>query len=610
MTESIEEIKSEIIRAQKSGDYLKEYDLAQAALESNPGDEFFQYCSVLALARCNAQQRALDSFYSYKLHLSDNEYVRSLEARILKDLAFLSLDKENPFKNLDKEKFNTAAVTYERAFALTGGHYSAINAATLFLLSGNHATARVLANAAIKLAHQDSGPRYFALATEAEAYLLLNRQEDAIRAIREAAKYNEKNLLTRARTRNQLGLICRYLHIDTAILDPLLPETVIHYCGHAFYNHQPISEQDERVLQQRIEEVIARNHCTVAYGSLMAGSDILFAEAILKQGGELNVWLPFGMENFCEVSVRPAGEHWVERFYACIKGANTVSCATESDFLGDDSLFVYCSKVAMGMTIMRANSLNTRMMQLAVWDEGMTTQSRGTYSNIMAWRQLGHHSEIIPSPAIVPRINHHKSRADYPAARREPHAILFSDVRGFSKLSDRDILWYYNTLQPALAAVINEFRTEIQHLDTWGDAIFLVTEKASTAAKIAVALNDAIAGLDQSSLSLQVPLLMRIGLHYGPVYKVYDHLRQCYTFSSNDVTKTARIEPVTPPGEIFGTEPFVAMLELEGEGWANFEYAGTLHSAKNFGAFRMFHVRTKYQPPTLLCSLSLPGFEL
>ncbi len=604
MIQSIEEIKSEILRAQKTGDYLKEYDLAQAALESKPDDEFFRYCSVLALARCNAQQRALDSFYTYRLHLSDNEYVRSLEARILKDLAFLSLDKEAPFLSLDKEGFSTAAVTYHRAFRLTGGHYSAINAATLYLLSGNPTTAHDLAKTAIKLARKDTGPQYFPLATKAEAYLLLNQQEEARRVIEEAAQHNEKNLLTRARTRNQLKLICSYLNIDTAILDPLLPETVIHYCGHAFYNHHPISAEDERELIQRIENVISKNHCAVAYGSLMAGSDILFAEAILKQGGELNVWLPFGMENFCEVSVRPAGEHWVERFHACVRGANTVSCATESDFLGDDSLFGYCSKVAMGMAIMRANSLNTKLMQLAVWDQGMSSQSRGTYSNIAAWKKLGHHSEIIPSPPIVPRSAVHKSRAGYPAAKRDPHAILFSDVRGYSKLSDRDILWYFNTLQPALAAVINEFRPEIQHLDTWGDAIFLVTEKASTAAKIAVALNNAIAEIDQSNLDLEEPLLMRIGLHYGPVYKVYDHLTQCFTYSSNDVTKTARIEPVTPPGEIFGTEPFVAILELEGEGWANFEYAGTIRSAKDFGAFRMFHIRTKYKPPALLCSLN------
>lgn len=604
MTDSIATIKSEIIKAQKSGDYLKEYDLAQAALELSPKDEFFRYCSVLALSRCNAKQRALDSFYSYKLHLSDDEYVRSLEARILKDLAFLSLDKEKPFQNLDKERFSAAAVTYHRAFTQSGGHYSAINAATLYLISGDQTRARDLANTAIELAHKDSGPQYYALATQAEAYLLLNKLEDARRVIEEAAKHNENNLLTRARTRYQLKLICDFLNIDASILDPLLPETVIHYCGHAFYNHHQISAAEERELLLRIEEVIANNHCAVAYGSLMAGSDIMFAETILKQGGELNIWLPFGLENFCEVSVRPAGENWVRRFYDCIKRANTVSCATESDFLGDESLFDFCSDVAMGMAIMRAHSLNAGLMQLAVWDQSMSSQSRGTYSNIVKWKQLGHHSEFIPSPAIVRRSNGHRSRGDYPATRREPHAILFSDVCGYSKLSDRDILWYFNELQPVLAKVIDEFRSEIQHLDTWGDAIFLVTEKASTAAKIAVALNNAIAEIDQTGLNLEEPLLMRIGLHFGPVYKLYDHLIQGYTYSSNDVNKTARIEPVTPPGEIFGTEPFVAKLELEGEGWANFEYAGTIPSAKNYGAFRMFHIRTKYRPPALVCSLN------
>ncbi|MBI4808686.1 MAG: adenylate/guanylate cyclase domain-containing protein [Nitrosomonadales bacterium] len=604
MTETIAALKTEIINAQKSGDYLKEYDLAQVALELDPDDEFFQYCSALALSRCNAKQRALDCFYSYKLHLSDNEYVRSLEARILKDLAFQRLDKDHPLRSLDKERFSTAAITYHRELRNSGGHYSAVNAATLYLLAGDAAKSRELATAAIELARQDSGPQYYALATQAEAYILLNRLEDAKRVIGEAARHNENNLLTRARTHRQLKLICSFLGIATAILDPLLPETVIHYCGHAFYNHHPISEQDERELLQRIEAVISANHCAVAYGSLMAGSDILFAESILKQGGELNVWLPFGMANFCEVSVRPAGEQWVERFHNCIKGANTVSCATESDFLGDDSLFDFCSDVAMGMAIMRANSLSAKLMQLAVWDQNLSAMSRGTHSNIEKWKKLGHHSEIIASPPIAPRQHTRPPREDYPVTRRETHAILFSDVRGYSKLGDRDILWYFNELQPALASVLDEFKSEIQHLDTWGDAIFLVTEKATTAAKIAVALNKVVAEADQSGLNLDEPLLMRIGLHYGPVYKLYDHLCQCFTYSSNDVNKTARIEPVTPPGEIFGTEPFVAMLELEGEGWANFEYAGTIHSAKNYGAFRMFHIRTKYQPPALVCSLN------
>ena len=592
MTNSIEETKAEIIRAQKTGDYLKEYDLAQAALRLNPNDEFLQYCSVQALSRCNAKERALDFFYFYMLNLSNNEYVRALEPRILKDLAFQSLDKEQSFHGLDKDKFKTAADTYLRAFNKTGGHYSAINAATLYLLSGERQQAVELAKSAIEIAREDHGSPYFPLVTQAEACLLLNRLDEARGFIAEAAGHNERNLLTRARNHRQLKLVCIYLGIDPEILDPLLPETVIHYCGHIFNRQRPLSESGEREIIQRIENVISSRHCAVAYGSLAAGADIMFAEAILKQGGELNIWLPFGMESFCDELVRPYGEHWVQRFHDCIKKAHTVSCATESDFLGESSLFNFCADVAMGMAIMRANSLRAKLMQVAVWDQVVASQRSGTYTSIAKWKELGHHSEIIPSPARLESYVR-KTHGDSPENRREPHAILFADIRGFSKLGDRDVLWYFNVLQPELAKITGKFRSEIQHLDTWGDAIFLVTEKASVAARIAVALNGVIAGIDQSCLGLDEPLQLRIGLHFGPVYKLYDHLAQSITYASNDVTKTARIEPVTPPGEIFGTEPFVAMLELEGEGWASFDYAGTISSAKNYGAFRMFHVRPK-----------------
>lgn len=587
MTKSIDEIKSEILSAQKTGDYLKEYDLAQAALKLYPDNEFFQYCSVLSLTKCNAKQRALDLFYSYKLYLSEDEYIRALEPRILKGLAFLKPTREN---------FIAAATKYHLAFAKTGGHYSAINAATFYMLSGDRRQATELATTAIKIAIEDLGPQYFPLTTQAEAYLLLNRKEDAMRFIGEAAKYNENNLQTRARTCQQLRLICRYLDIDQGILDPLLPETVIHYCGHIFDSHRPLSVQGEHELYRQIENLISNKHCAVAYGSLAAGSDIMFAEAILKQGGELNIWLPFGVENFCEVMVQPVGDTWVKRFYNCMEKANSISCATESIYLGDDTLFRFCSDVAMGMAIMRANSLNAKLMQLAVWDQNSSDQVASTYSNIAKWRELGHHSEIIPCPAKLLNPFVRKSDGDYPKKRREPHAILFSDVEGYSKLNDRDILWFYDKFQPALARAIEEFRPEIQHLDTWGDAIFLVTEKASVTARIAIALNNVIAEFDQTGLSLGEPLLMRIGLHFGPVYKLYDHLSHWFTYSSNDVTKTARIEPVTPPGEIFGTEPFVAMLELEGVKWASFEYAGTIPSAKDYGAFRMFHVRQNSKP--------------
>lgn len=609
MAEKLEEIRVAMLAAQKTGDHLKEHDLALAGLRLSPNDEFFQYCAVLSLSRCNAKQRALDTFYAFKLHKSTNEYVRALEPRMLKDLAFQEVDvsKAKPFDGVGVERFYTAAVTYHKAYNEFGGHYSAINAATLYMLSGSASSARALAERAIEMAMQDTGPRFFPLATLSEAYLLLGKPIEAAEAIREAASYNQNNLLTRARMNRQLRLVCSYMGCNPGIVDPMLPETVLHYCGHIFDNHRPLDEAAEEELRQRLDLVLADNQCVIAYGSLAAGSDILFAETVLAQGGELNVWLPFAVEAFCDISVRPAGEQWVERFHRCLERANLVSFATESDFLGEDALFKYCSEVAMGMTLMRAESLQAKAVQVAVWDGIVSSQQSSTFSNISKWRSLGHRSEIIDSPVHLPQAVKREFGHAHPTLSREPHAILFSDVRGFSKLSDSGVVWYFNELHPVLAAVIERYRNDVQLVDTWGDAIYLVARKASTVAHIAAELNDAMNGIDQSHLGLDEPLMLRIGLHYGPVYKLYDHLAKTVTFASTDVTKTARIEPVTPPGEIFGTEPLVAMLELEGEHWARYRYAGTISSAKGYGAFRMFHITPLTRREALYCSLDKTG---
>lgn len=257
--------------------------------------------------------------------------------------------------------------------------------------------------------------------------------------------------------------------------------------------------------------------------------------------------------------------------------------------MGDDALFEYCADVSMGMAIMRANSLNARILQVAIWDEGASGPSSGTRLNVNKWRNLNKPAEVISCSSPV-RAARHIHGGDT-QTHREPYAILFADARGYSKLCDRDVLWYFNVLNPYLAKSIEKFRPDIQLIDTWGDGIYIITKKASIAARIAFELNEALAHIDQSMLDLQEPLLLRIALHYGPVFSLYDHFEQKQTYSSNEVSKTARIEPVTPPGEIFGTDAFVAILELEGDRCATYEYAGTLPSAKNYGSFRMFHIR-------------------
>jgi adenylate cyclase len=57
------------------------------------------------------------------------------------------------------------------------------------------------------------------------------------------------------------------------------------------------------------------------------------------------------------------------------------------------------------------------------------------------------------------------------------------------------------------------------------------------------------------------------------------------------VARAARIEPITPPGEIYVTEPFAAILALEtGLDAYSCEYDGEVPIAKGYGHFRMYRL--------------------
>jgi hypothetical protein len=56
------------------------------------------------------------------------------------------------------------------------------------------------------------------------------------------------------------------------------------------------------------------------------------------------------------------------------------------------------------------------------------------------------------------------------------------------------------------------------------------------------------------------------------------------------ISRTARIEPVTPPGEVYVTEAFAASLELAGCNDLGCNYVGHMPAAKDYGRLRMYHL--------------------
>ena len=62
-------------------------------------------------------------------------------------------------------------------------------------------------------------------------------------------------------------------------------------------------------------------------------------------------------------------------------------------------------------------------------------------------------------------------------------------------------------------------------------------------------------------------------------------------FIGSHVSRTARIEPITPPGTVYVTEPFAAALVLDGRAPFACDYVGHLQLAKDYGRLRMYRLR-------------------
>src|SRR5207302_9971254 len=123
---------------------------------------------------------------------------------------------------------------------------------------------------------------------------------------------SEQDLRGLAATIRQLRLLAQAKHIDDAAVT-LAPPRVIHFVGHIISapggpGRFPAGQ--EETIKAKIAARLDAGDIGFAYGSLAAGADILFAEAILKRRIGLEIVLPFAVEEFIEVSVRPAGPGW------------------------------------------------------------------------------------------------------------------------------------------------------------------------------------------------------------------------------------------------------------------------------------------------------------
>ena len=579
-------VQNEIQRALARGEYLEAYDLAQRALAASPDDLELAYACVLALSRSGATRQAQEQYEKLQLWARAQHCdpkiaidVRALRAHILKDAA------QHGSALFRDELLRAAAQTYETVFESAGASFPAINAATLFFLAGDKERARDLARRTLKCLDRETAAEkahFFFFATRAEALLLLADLDGARDALQRAVACEDATEASRAITRRQLTLICDCERVGHSLLAPLAARCVIHYAGHIFKEDFEATD-----LRRRIDSFLAERNVGYGFGSLAAGSDILFAEALLARGATLNVVMPFRKDEFRGMSVTAYGESWGKRFDEVFARATTVHYATEDAFLGDEALFTYGSSFAMGLATLQAQYLDAPLVQAVVFSGDDRLSEQGTSADIRAWKAGGRESIIFDAARSIVASDHSALRPSG-VQPRVLRAMIFGDLKGFSTLSEAQIPVFVEHVLCRYARVLSNFESSLKFQNTWGDGLYAVFNDARSAAECAMMMQAEMASLDLAAAGLPAQMGLRLGAHFGPVFKIEDPVLRRANFMGAHISRTARIEPVTPEGAVFVTEAFAAQLALSSSATFRCEYVGQTNAAKHYGKMRMY----------------------
>ncbi|WP_373487373.1 hypothetical protein [Blastomonas sp.] len=561
--------------ARRAGDWLGVFDAAETAIRAGRGGEEMHYNQALALANIGDIERASFLFDTCRLADNADTHKRALGARLLKD------------QGRTKEAYASYRALYDK----THDPYHGINAASLALLSDQCDDAREVATSILALPNIAAPSDYYSAATKAEALVILGDAKGAAAAIALATSLPDSGPGPQSGTLRQLSRVAPAAgiapHDCCALLDMLRPPACFHYAGHMF---APEPTEEARI-SHAIHEALNDHKAGYAFGSLAAGADILVAEAVLERGGELHIVLPCAWSDFVAQSVRPAGEEWVTRAEACKARVadNRIIFASTIEYVSDPEIFAYGSAVAMGLARLKAQQLAAHCFQIAIWD-GKPGGRVGTGSDIALWRARGGNTEVINSGAIDRGFARPEGAEEQSLPRRNA-AILFTDYAGFSQLAESRYPVFDGEIMGRVAAVVDRHGSRVLGRNTWGDALFAVLDNAIAGAEFALDLQHELKDFDPAALGLEEGRGgMRIALHYGSVYEAADRVTGMANFLGNEIARAARIEPITPPGDVYVTEPFAAMIALHAHERFRCRYVGKVDLAKKYGAFPMYRL--------------------
>lgn len=539
--------------------------------------------NAISLVRLNQKEKALEIAIKLFAFGHQDAETAGLLGRIYKDL----------YKDTKSKKFLDQSIqSYLAGFEHSGEYYPAINAASLLVVDGQQSSGEELANQTIKIIGNPKD--YWSCATLGEAYVLKRKYGEAQTYFKKAVEIDIKQFGKFQSTLSQLYFLQEYINIPESIISLFPKPNIAIFSGHMVDHPDRLNPRFPASIVFQVSEAIHKlvkaHSIDIAFTSAATGGDILFIEALEKQQAESHIFLPFKKDDFIQSSIAFAGESWMRRFETCLTRSEVKYLSHES-YLDTPDLFEHLGKVMMGESLLLADQYGTKPKFLSLLSEDEKRLKGGTQDLLDLWPYPELHHNIDPSQffkqASTQVTNHQTEKLD-PKSKderivRRMSNILFADIVGFSKLLEEDTPKVILKLFSKINDILQPYRSDMEVINTWGDAIVICHKNASDL----LAISSHILELFETShlIAMEIPqeINIRIALHSGPIFLAQDPLTKEPNVYGSSINRTARMEPVTLPGNIYASDQFVALVRLENLQKYNFQHVGVIELPKGFG---------------------------
>ncbi len=576
------------------GEPLLAYDVLSSGLQNFSGKDLnfsndalwirLRQMLGLSLAQSGATARAQHILRElYDQGLRDGETLGIL-GRTYKDLAMGETNPETRIYWLGK-----AFDCYFEAYAVSqknenkdDAYYTGINAATLALLRGDGSQARRIAHQVLTICRacsRDISPEttissYWRDASSAEAYLILGDIEAAVHCYNTAVQKAQNNFRDISAMKRQAALIADHAHLETAHLERCfpLPQIGIFVPQNAGSGNSETAIDEAIIFPERLKKL----NIGIAYVSVTSFTDILFAEAVLSlRDTELHVVLPFSIEEIRHLFETTRGnDNLLQRFEFIMQKATKLYELSYICALGNEQNYEFSTAFTTGMATLRGRWLNTHVHYLD--DQCLKNAECGTSF---------HRNDCST-------IHYQEQPVDFPdTASRHIYAMMFADVKNYSRLNENQLLLFAHHFMDHTARMIQPFSQSLIFKRTTGDGFFFVFNNLSDALDFALVFRKHVTEMNWPDFGLPDSLTVRISLDAGPIFSYHDKVADSTDVCGKYVIRAARMEPITPPGEIYASESFAALAASRGVDQAEFAYAGRIRLPKDFGIIPVYHVR-------------------